>query len=239
MEEHIGPALPEQPPPPSLSEWSGIWFQAVTKPSEETYIEIARRADVKTAYIWLAISYLISNMVSLLIIGLSRSANGYSFFNDFGYDLGGINPAVANLCCGLPLNISLGIALLSGMAALSNVIARGFGGVGDYRQLIYCFAAYNFFLPAVSTAAILSSQIIHGGAALLLLLLGYAVIIYDIVLNVRVIKAVHQIKTSQAITSSFLLLAIFACVVLVILVMLGPAVGNLFSTIIVEVAPGC
>ena len=69
MEDHVEPTVPEQPTPPTPSEWYGIWRKAIGDPSDEAYHEIARRADTKTAYIWLAIAYFAISVLSFGMVG--------------------------------------------------------------------------------------------------------------------------------------------------------------------------
>jgi hypothetical protein len=244
MELNIDLTAPEQPSPPTPSEWFDIWIKAVTNPNVDTYQEIARRADVKTAYIWLGIAYLISSLISMVIYGLSMlvMTSGSGPYGDFGLGAESAGLIVVYGCCGVLGYTIVGIAVFSGLTALSNAIAKAFGGVGDFRQLVYCMAAYIVPVSVVSSVIGLLAQIPCVGA--LIGLLGIAVSIYAVVLNVIAIMAVHQIETWQAIVSSVavfaLILVIVACVVIAILTLMGPTIGNVLSNVIegMEVTPG-
>jgi len=68
-----------------------------------------------------------------------------------------------------------------------------------------------------------------GGIAMLVLA------IYYFVLNVRAVKVTHDLTTGRAVGAIFapaLLLLLVPCLVIVVLALLGPAIGNVFSNII-------
>lgn len=70
-------------------------------------------------------------------------------------------------------------------------------------------------------------------------LASLAVGIYGIVLNVRAVKVAHHMTTGRAVAAvlvpAALLLVIIPCVVIVILALLGPAIGNIFEDIVLSI----
>jgi hypothetical protein len=188
----------------SLS-WSETWVNALTKPSEETYAEIANdpAASGTTASIWMFISALIGNLTVFLLIG----AGGGGIFN-------GIVFAIFTL-------VAFWVII-----AVSQTIAKALSGTGTYTQLAYAVAAYAAPLSLVST--IIS---VIPGINILVWLIG----LYGLVLNVTAVKAVNKFGWGPAIISSAVIIIALLClagvVSTVVLALLGPAIGNIFSNI--------
>ena len=101
------------------------------------------------------------------------------------------------------------------------------GGTGTYAKLAYAFAAYLAPLTLVSSFI---------SAIPLVNCLTLPIAIYGIVLNVIAVKAVHQFGWGKALASSVLVFAgillVVAVGVIVILALLGPAIGTVFSNIV-------
>ncbi len=70
--------------------------------------------------------------------------------------------------------------------------------------------------------------------------LGFIVGIYGLVLNIMAVKAVHQLDWGRAIASSAViwvgLLCCVSVVIIAVLTLLGPSIGNVFSNIIENLA---
>jgi len=243
MEENVEPVVPGQATPPTPAEWFDIWIKAISSPNEYTYQEIARRADVKTAVIWLAIAYMIVSIFSLAMVGASMLLfGGEGYFGDMGFDIAeGTGLIAVYGCCGILGYTVFGVVVFSLFTALSNAIAKAFGGVGDFRQVLYCTAAYT--VPAMIVSGILGLLGQIPCVGILFGLLSIALGIYTIVLNVIAVRAVHQIETWQAILSSVaiwgVILMVVSCIIIAILTLLGPTIGNVFSNVIegLEAAP--
>jgi hypothetical protein len=115
----------------------------------------------------------------------------------------------------------IGMLLLSALAAIlgliltvaiQNIMARLLGGQGTYSQLIYAEA--TFYAPLLLISSILS-------LIPYVWLLTYPLALYELILSVRAIKAVHQFGWGKAIISSLALLILFG---------LGSALGlGIFS----------
>jgi len=214
----------------SLS-WSQVWVRALTRPTVENYEEIVADSNVSAskAYTWVflstLISFAISILVQLLFIGISSlgsrdTANTSSAFG--GY--------VLFLFCGTPVAAAVSILGLMITTGITQAIARALGGTGTYTKLAYALAAYLAPLTLVSTVI---------GLVPIVNLLAYPLGLYGIVLNVIAVKAVNGFGWGKAFASSVLIFAailvLVACVTIVILTLLGPAIGNVFSTIIQQI----
>jgi len=202
----------------SLS-WSETWIDALTKPSEETYVQIAADpgASPRRAYTWIAIASFISFSISIFLSGLFAVGAGG------GDALGGL---MITLVCGaifVPIFSILALMIFTG---ITQAIAGALGGTGSYGKLVYANAAYQAPLSLVSTGL----SIIP-----IVSLLTIPLLFYGIVLNVIAVKAVNQFSWGKALASSiailFGLLIIGAILVVVVLALLGPAIGNIFEEI--------
>ncbi len=236
MEENIGPASSEQSSPPPPSEWFSIWVEAVARPSERNYIEIARRGDLRTGLIWLSITYLVLFLIILafgaVTMLFAASDGAYSDLDPNPVEAVVILAAIG--CCGALGYVALGVGMICLITALSHAIAKAFGGTGDFGQLLYCVAAYT--VPTTIVSIILSVLAQIPCVGILFGLLSTAIGIYTLVLNVTAIKAVHYIETGQAFLSSTFMLSVALlvvfCVVIGILSPEGLSVSNIFSNVI-------
>ena len=109
-------------------------------------------------------------------------------------------------------------------------VAGALGGTGSYSKLAFAFAAYLAPLSVISSVL---------GLIPYVNCLAFPLGIYGIVLNVTAVKAVNQLSWGKAIAASVVILAGVvigvACLTIVILALLGPAIGNVFSNIIQEI----
>lgn len=206
--------------------WGETWIKALTKPSVETYEQIANDpgASAGKAYIWIAVASLISFIVS-------TSAGGLNFYSAFGGEGAGavFGSTLLILVCGGIIVPILSVLLFMIGTGITQAIASALGGTGSFSKLAYTYASYGVPLSLVSTG--LSIIPIIG---LLVIPLGF----YGIALQVIAVKAVNQFGWGKAVASSFIILALVLAVVsicvIVFLVMLGPAIGNVFSEIMAE-----
>jgi len=180
------------------------------------YEELARDPNATTnrAYLWIIVSLLIGAVIQGLVFLLIPDT------------------AMA----GLGLTTLFCVAVVGGVigffiwSIITQGIARVLEGTGTYAQLVYALAAYTAPL-----------YIINSVLAYIPLLNCLSIVtgIYAIVLNVIAVKAVHQFSWGRAIAASFILwlglFALAACLVIVVLAILGPAIGNIFSNIVNEI----
>jgi hypothetical protein len=207
--------LPAAEPGRSLS-WSEAWLAALTRPSVEAYEELARDPNATTnrAYLWI----IVSTLIGALIQGLVFLVNRDTVFAGLG---------LTTLICVAVVGGVIGFFIWS---IVTQGIARILDGQGMYSQLAYALAAYAAPL-----------YIINSVLAYIPILNCLSIVtgIYAIVLNVIAVKAVHQFSWGRAIAASFILwlglLVLVACLVIVALVILAPAIGNIFSNIVNEI----
>ncbi len=205
-----------------------VWLKAVTKPNEQTYAEIANSsgASPTKAYLWLAISYIFTFFVSMLVFSFSSSSQ----YGDFGEALGG--SAIA-LICGAPIGAVIGLLIYALEVAIVQWVAKLFKGTGSYNQLIYAFAAFTAPLTLVSGVLSAFSLIPFIGLCFSIISIGIG--LYSIFLMITAVKGVNKFGWGEAAGSVLLpglvLVFVCGCLTIGILMLLGPVIGDVFSTI--------
>lgn len=206
---------------PISQSWNEIWIKAITQPSETSYDEIVNdpNASTRRAYSWIFVSSLIGFIFYVIVANL-LGTNA----------MGSVDEALGSMfmviICGAPIGAL--VAVLGAMinAGFSQLIASALGGTGTYSKLVYAFAAYLAPLALVSYLL---------GAIPFINCLALPLGLYGIFLNVTAVKAVNKFGWGKAIVSSvviwLLLLVLLSIAVIVILALLGPAIGNVFSNI--------
>jgi len=223
------PVMPAGPKP-----FFQVWMDALTKPNESTFAEMAASPNAKasTAYLWIFIGYLIEFFLSSLVQGvamrrvLEQYGSGGQFANGFG---GGLITAI----CGAPIIAVVATIFFAIGTAIVQWVAKMFGGRGNSGQLAYALAAILAPFSIVAGVMSLLSAIPFIGLcfSLILAIAG----IYILVLELMAIKGVNQFGWGAAIGSLFIpglvIGFLCACLIGVSVMLLGPAIGNAFSTI--------
>ena len=223
------PVMPASPKP-----FFQVWMDALTKPNESTFAEMAASPNAKasTAYLWIFIGYLIEFFLSSLVQGvamrrvLEQYGSGGQFANGFG---GGLITAI----CGAPIIAVVATIFFAIGTAIVQWVAKMFGGRGNSGQLAYALAAILAPFSIVAGVMSLLSAIPFIGLcfSLILAIAG----IYILVLELMAIKGVNQFGWGAAIGSLFIpglvIGFLCACLIGVSVMLLGPAIGNAFSTI--------
>jgi hypothetical protein len=221
--------------PPSSNSFFQTWVPALTKPNERTYAEIGGSPNAKatTAYLWVFLSSIVTSLISLIVqqAGIREYLASSGVNTDrFGGGLGGI---LITLLCGTPIVAVIATVFFAIGAAIVQWIAKMFGGKGTNDQLAYTFAAIGVPYSLISSIFILLSAIPFVGLCFRLIL-GLAGI-YILVLEVMAVKGVNQFGWGPAIGSLFIPILVIAllccCVIFVLLSVMGPVIGNIFSTI--------
>jgi hypothetical protein len=136
--------------------------------------------------------------------------------------------AIMFTCFGLVIT-PLSFYLNNGIAFVSALI---FGGKGKYSSQTYLDSFYYVPLGLLGGLISLLSAIPKAGVWIVsVITLGVA--IYSIVLRIRVFKVVHGFGTAKAVVAVLapvILILIPLCIIMVLMIM-GPAIGNVFSTI--------
>jgi len=206
-----------------------VWMDALTKPNEQNYADMAAApgASAGKAYLWVfltsLVSYFIIALVQFAVVGLGGNAHG-------SRDL---TTSLVSLICAIP--IGAGFVVLGFMigTALVQWVAGMFKGAGTFGQLAYVFGAIS--APATLVSSLLS--IFYAIPFLGLCLWPVSIILglYVLVLEVIAVKGVNRFGWGEAIGSVLIPGLVLGCLValcvFVALLALGPAIGNVFSTI--------
>src|SRR5512144_3054098 len=102
---------PALPPPSGISEWFSVWRDAVTKPNEQTFANIAQSPNAKltTALLWVFLGALVSSFLTALVpnVYLRQMMQNYNFdMNQFG---GGVGAFLIRVICGAPITAVIGV----------------------------------------------------------------------------------------------------------------------------------
>jgi hypothetical protein len=215
--------------PPAPEPFYQVWLKAVTKPNEQTYADLASSPDANPnkAYLWLALSYIFTVFVVMLGSFVSTSTQ---YGGSIGDALGG---SLIALICAAPIGAVIGVLAYAIETAIIQWVAKLFKGTGTYSQLIYVFAAFTAPISIVSGVISLFSLIPFIGLCFSIISIGIG--IYTLVLMVMAVKGVNKFGWGEAIGSVLLpgivVGILCACVTVGILTLLGPVIGDVFSTI--------
>lgn len=228
----------ESPPidtsPRPFTEIPGLWLK-VTQMTEEFFAQEAPRASgsntLISVLIMAGVSMIFSTISSVISGGFQMAGMPSEYRETFAATLGGM--VMCALCSGLVGSI-VGFYLNNGLTYLG---ARILGGTGDFGVQAYLASLFTAPIGIVTSFLSLAFLVPYVGPCVGGLVV-LAVAIYTIVLNVRVIKVVHNLTTGQAVAAVFapvLLIVILACLVIVVLALLGPAIGNVFENIVTNI----
>lgn len=210
--------------------WYRLFIKAVTKPNVATYEEIANHPDVSLgkALTWLFGASIIGGIISAIlttVFGLINSLiSGGSAVDELAYSLGF---GFGFLLCGIPIVMVL-FVIFNG---ITHGIAKLLGGTGEFEQLLFTVATYT--VPISIVTSIINSIPYIG-------FIGLFISLYAIALNVISVKAVHELDWGRSVAASLLIPIIFACLavcVIVLLTLMGPAIGSVFSNVIEGLGP--
>lgn len=227
---------PMLPPPSGVSGWISVWRDALTRPSDQTFARIARSPGAKatTAFLWVFLGSLVSSFLVSLVQG--RLMNQMMQNSDLGVQPlpgGGLTTAI----CGAPIAALIQVVLFAIVIGVVQLLARMFGGQGTFEQLAYAIAAIVTPFYLISGLITLFSVIPYAGFCFGIL--GFALGLYVLVLEVMAVKGVNQFGWGQALGSMLLpVFAIGCCLLLAgigLVQMLGPEMNNIFESIMTPV----
>lgn len=186
-----------------------VWIDALTKPNENTFAEIATSPNAKatTAYIWVFVGYLVEFFLSALVSG-TRMASYRSLFQQYGLGKaaglggGGIVTTLILAICGGPILAVIATIFFAIWTAIIQWIAKMFHGQGTNEQLAYAFAAILAPFAIVSGVLSLFAAIPFVGFCFnaILAIAG----IYAVVLNIMAVKGVNRFGWGEALGSVFI-----------------------------------
>ena len=170
----------------SSDRWYLVWKRALW-PSVRSYESLSSshgNVPIKAAIGWISSSTLIS--YGIIVVRLFLIKNPFLFENPTYFLLGG------------PLGIlAFGILRLLFFAGIGQWIAHLLGGSGDFRKLIYAFAALLAPLAIISTLVVSAAFVLRA-------LYGFPILntslpifwlpfgIYQIILSAVAVKAIHR-----------------------------------------------
>ncbi len=237
------PMMDETKPGPAG--WFQVWMKAVTKPNEQTFIDItdSPNATSKTAFLWVFIAGTVSMIIQSILQSIYTATGTMPSIPIPGLEQympasGGGDVASAGMTFVISLCISpfvglLSIAFFALFTAVVQWIAKMFGGVGTFDKLAYAMAAISVPFTIVSSVLALLSAIPFVGACFGIISFGLS--IYILVLQVMAVKGVNRFGMGPAIGALFIPgLVIFiscCCVIAGSLTLLGPVIGNTFDQI--------
>lgn len=199
-----------------------IWMNAVTKPNEQTYAEMAASPNAKltNALLWVFIGSLVSAFFASLVQGVAMRQILQQYGGDQFPQLGGggIGATLIRIVCGAPIAAVISVVLFALVTAIVQFLAKSFGGRGTLDQLAYAFAAIYTPFALVSGVLTLLSAIPFVGLCFSFISLLAA--LYVIALQVMAVKAVNQVGWGQAAGAFFLPVVLLCCC-------LGAAAGGI------------
>ena len=220
-EEQFSP--PASPRP--FGEIPGLWTK-IFQMTEQFFAQEAVRASGSNTLISVLIMGVVSSVlatISSLIWGGTQMAFLPPEYRE-AMAVGAGSNVVCSLCSTL-IGTAIGFYLSNGLVYLG---ARIFGGTGDFTTQAYL--ASLFAVPVGIVSGLVGLVPCVGLIAVL------AVSVYAVVLNVRAVKVTHNLTTGQAVAAvlvpALIIGAIVACLVVVGLAVLAPAIGNVFENIV-------
>ena len=229
------PIMPPASEAPGPAGWLPVWMKVVTKPSEQTFVEITEHPDArsKTAFIWMVLVGTISGLVSGLLQSVLL-ASGLAN-NPFGTTQSGSSIGVGLLwvICISPFAGIFSTLTFALRIAVVQWIAKIFGGTGTYDKMTYASAAISapaslVFMLLVPFNAVPYLNICIG-------LISVGVVFYIAFLQIMAVKTVNRFGWGQALGSVLLpglaIIFVCGCIAAASFMLLAPMIGNVFSGI--------
>lgn len=233
--------MPVMEPKPGVAGWFQVWMTAVTRPNEQTFIDLTETpsATSKTAFLWVFIAGTVSGIFQSLLQAIYAVTGTAPQMPIPGLEeytqsvgSGSIGGALAGICLS-PIAGAFAVLFFAIGVAIMQWIAKLFGGVGTFEKLAYAIAAISVPFTLVTSVLSLFSAIPFVGACFGLVSLGLS--LYVIVLQVIAVKGVNRFGWGGAIASVFLpglVIFLFCCCLVVAgVALLGPAVGDIFNQV--------
>lgn len=188
-----------------------VWLTALTVQDLEAYEEFLKdpRATLGRAFGWIALAGLVSALAFPVIFVTNPQmfdAASSPEFQDMATSGDTTSFLVFLTFFMLVIAPISGIINLAITGGVQNLVAGFFGGAGNYTRTVYALAA--FLAPMTMIVSLLAIIPVVGQC--LVALLG----LYNIILNIRALRAAHSLQTGAAIGVLFapgLILMIFAC----------------------------
>jgi hypothetical protein len=211
------------------------WMKAWTKPSEQTFADIAASPNAKstTAFLWVFIGSLVSAFITSLIPNPAVT----QYMEQFGFDGGArttFGSTLFTAICGAPVAAVISVIAFAILTGVVQWVAKMFKGQGTFDQLAYAFAAITVPFSLISGVLSLLGAIIPY-VGFCFGLVGLVAGIYALVLQLMAVKGVNRFGWGEAAGSCLLPGLVFACCIAAIVVgavsFLVPVVSETFQQI--------
>ncbi len=227
---------PVSPTPNRPASVFQIWMNAITKPNEQTFADLAGSGNAKstTAFLWIFVTSLVQLFISSLIQGayMRQFMQQYDLNGQFAGG-SGLGSRLIGAVCGAPIAAVISVVFFAAFVGVVQLLAKMFGGHGTYDQLAYALAAIAAPFSLLSSLLTLFAAIPFVG--LCFGIIGLLAGIYVLVLEVMAVKGVHQFGWGQAAGSLLLPFVVLFCCLSVgligILRVLGPQINDIFNQI--------
>lgn len=243
--EQMPSNMPIMESKPGPAGWFQVWMKAVTRPNEQTFVEITEPLDAtsKTAFIWVFIAGTVSGIFQAILQGIYAITGtspqlpipGLEQYmpSSGGGDAASIGITLVTSLCLSPVAGLISVLFFAIGTAIVQWIAKMFGGVGVFDKLAYAFAAITVPFTLVSSVLSLLGAIPYVGTCFGIVSLGLG--IYVLVLQVMAVKGINRFGWGPAIGSVFipgLVVFIFCCcIVFAGLTLLGPVINETFNNL--------
>ena len=240
MNDMPNPPMPPPPAPPSPmmepaapTPFFQVWMNALTKPNEATFAQMASSPNAKAtpAFLWIFLVSLVQSFVLFLVQGsvfrrmLEQQGLGNQLPNQ------GFGGSLIQLICGAPISAVISVVAFAIVTALVQWIAKMFGGRGTFDQLAYVFGAIAAPAALITTVLTLLGAIPFVG--LCFAIISFLVGIYVLVLEIMATKAVNGFGWGPAVGSVLIpvavLILIACCLGFGLAALIGASLGNVFS----------
>jgi len=227
MTDPIDPSPPSAVPAQSLSTLQ-VWITAITKPSVIAYRNLmspsAHKSNPYLPYLWVVIAAMITYGITSCVTSSQITSQARD-----GGDLASVGGAILSG----QLAVIFAIPSLILTAGVAQEMAQNWGGKGSYRQLVYLVAAFSAPLTIIAGVV--------GVIPWLGPILRAGILLYGFILTLIAVKAVNDFGWVEAFISSLagnvINILLIGCATIVVLIILGPAVGNSFIDIISTFEP--
>ena len=158
--------MPVMESKPGVAGWFSVWMKAVTKPSEQTFVEIIQNPDAttKTAMLWVFIAGTISGIFQAFLqaiyafTGTTPQIPGLEQFSQtpaISGDPSVILVSMLTSVCFSPVVGVISVIFFAIGTAITQWVAKLFGGLGSFDKLAYAIAAISVPVTLVSSVLVL------------------------------------------------------------------------------------
>ncbi len=215
-----------------------VWMNAVTKPNEQTFADMAASPNAKatTAYLWVFIGGLVSYFLASLVpnVAVRQMLQQYGG-NQFQLGGGGIGARLITIVCGAPIGALISTIIFAIVVAIVQFLAKSFGGRGTFDQLAYALAA--IYTPFAFVSGVLSLLGAIPFVGLCFSIVSLVAGLYVLFLQVMAVKAVNQFGWGQAAGSFFLPVVVLCCCLAVGAFGIAAAVSRALGTSLNQLKP--